>query len=386
MLKPVNQHTNLMNSVYNRSLNAATRPTSLQNPGINGTGNRQGAVSNTASFASSSSGMDDPRTTIRKQMQDQIRNLFEKEKSSTNPFVNDYTTNVNGTEKEDDDKEDKLLNSGKIYNFKEVSNKIMRAKTSVSAGQAVVAAKRKISELKRKLASGNEDSDELQMALTHAKKMEVVAERKKNNLQLEEMVTNTMKRDELMKKMENSSSSMTVEAYEKLKDEINDKQLKHIDETEELRRREAEQTQEEIEQRTEELTEQAVEQMNEFTEEMSDEESEMLREMSELVDAMEVVDPHMNEEDLSKLKLKHRLSEQKSLMKADMEYLRSVFKDINSKGLTMPKGMGTMSSGITSGMSSAFPSAMMSSMGSADSGSGSMSAASPTSVTIDISG
>ena len=386
MINPLNQYNNPMNSVYNRSLNTASRQMSKQSPGLNGAGTRQGQTGSAASIVSGPAGMDDPRTSIRKQMQDQIRSLFEKEKSTTNPFLNDNTTNVNETQKEEDNKEDKLLNSGKIYNFKEVSNKIMRAKTSVSAGQAVVAAKRKISELKRKLASGNEDSDELQMALTHAKKMEVVAERKKNNLQLEEMVTNTMKRDELMKKMENSSSSMTVEAYEKLKDEITDKQLKHIDETEELRRREAEKTQEEIEQRTEELTEQAVEQMNEFTEEMSDEESEMLREMSELVDAMEIVDPHMNEEDLSKLKLKHRLSEQKSLLKADMEYLKSVFKDMNSKGLTMPGGLGTMSSGISSGMSSAFPGSMMSSMGQADLGSGSMSAASPTSVTIDISG
>ena len=245
MINPLNQYNNPMNSVYNRSLNTASRQMSKQSPGLNSAGTRQGQTGSAASIVSGPAGMDDPRASIRKQMQDQIRSLFEKEKSTTNPFLNDNTTNVNETQKEEDNKEDKLLNSGKIYNFKEVANKIMRAKTSVSAGQAVVAAKRKISELKRKLASGNEDSDELQMALTHAKKMEVVAERKKNNLQLEEMVTNTMKRDELMKKMENSSSSMTVEAYEKLKDEITDKQLKHIDETEELRRREAEKTQEE---------------------------------------------------------------------------------------------------------------------------------------------
>lgn len=379
MINPVNQYSNLISSVYNRSLNTATR--TLSPSGTQGPGNSRGQSVSLNSFVSSSAGTDDPKASVRKQMQDQIRNLFEKEKSNTNPFVNDYTTSVNGTEKEEDENEDKLLNSGKVYNFKEVSNKIMRAKTSVSAGQAVIAAKRKISELKRKLASGSEDSDELQMALTHAKKMEVVAERKKNNLQLEEMVTNTMKRDELMKKMDNSSSSMSVEAYEKLRDEITDRQLKRIDETEELRRMEAEKAREEIEQKTEELTEQAAEQINEFTEKMSDEESEMLREMSELVDAMEVVDPHMNEDDLSKLKLKHRLSEQKSLMKADMDYLKSVFKDMNGRGLTMPGGMGTMSSG----MSSAFSGAMMSSMGSADPGLGASGAA-PASVSIDISG
>ena len=44
---------------------------------------------------------------------------------------------------------------------------------------------------------GTED-DELQLALTHARKMEVVAQRKKNNLELEEMVKNTRNRDKLL--------------------------------------------------------------------------------------------------------------------------------------------------------------------------------------------
>ena len=37
------------------------------------------------------------------------------------------------------------------YNYKDVSNKIRRAKTSFSAEQAVISAKRKVIEIKRKL-------------------------------------------------------------------------------------------------------------------------------------------------------------------------------------------------------------------------------------------
>lgn len=332
---------NLISSLYTQKNNRNGMPAS--SGGFNNSVSNKGSDLRSGWVRGSANIDIDSTTSVRKQMQDQLRNLFEKERSKTSPLVSEDKDAVNGTEKEDD-KEDKLLNSGKIYNFKEVSNKIMRAKTSVSAGQAVVAAKRKVSEIKRKLAVSGGDDDELQTALTHARKMEVVAERKKNNLTLEEMVQHTQKRDELLKKMEDTGSSMKTAAYEELKDEIMDKQLEHIDEQEKIAREETERIQEEMEEKTEAAREEMVEQASSFIDEMSDEESEMLREMSEVIDAMEVVDPHMSKEELAKLKTKHRLSEQKALMKADMDYLKSVFKQLDGKSASGMSGLGTGSS------------------------------------------
>ena len=351
-INPNNQYSNLMNSLNTKSVSGG-RGTSA---GVGTNSARTGGNTLTSQWTKGSASLDiNSSTSVRKQMQDQLRNLFEKERSKTQMNGFDSNSNaVTGTENEEENKEDKLLNSGKVYNFKEVSNKIMRAKTSVSAGQAVVAAKRKISEIKRKLAGSDGDSDDLQLALTHARKMEVVAERKKNNLELEEMVKNTRKRDELLEKMEKSSSSVEIEKYEELKDEILDKQLDLIEEQSEIQREEAERMREKLEEKMQAQMEETMEQANTFIDEMGDEESEMLREMSEVIDAMEVVDPHMSEEDFSRLKTKHRLSEHKALMKADMEYLKSVFKNLDGRAAASTPGMG-MSTGMIVSMSALTP-------------------------------
>ncbi|MCR5603474.1 MAG: hypothetical protein K6G27_07215 [Lachnospiraceae bacterium] len=298
------------------------------------------------------------KESVRKQMQDQLRNLFEKEKANSGgmSLMSGADNSVNGTEDSDETKEDKLLNSGKIYNFKEISNKIMRAKTPASAGQAVVAAKRKISEIKRKLASSDGDSNDLQLALTHARKMEVVAERKKNNLTLEELVTNTQKRDELFKKKEEreASGSMTIDAYEQMKDEVLDKQLKLIEDNEKAMREEMAKKQQELEKevarkQAEAVREDMQEQMGAFLDEMDDEQSEMLREMSEMLDAVEIVDPHMNEQELDKLKLKHRLSENKAIMKADMDYLKGMMPSHSAGSVPVAMAGGMAGTGPAGG-------------------------------------
>ena len=293
-------------------------------------------------------------TSVRKQMQQQLRELFDKQQAKGNLLTPmDKQEDIFGTQKEEDKKEDKLLESGNTYNFKEVSNKIMRAKTSVSAGQAVIAAKRKISEIKRKLASeGDEGADELQLALVHARKMEVVAQRKKSNLELEEMAKNTQKRDKMQEQLQDSASSLKNDAIEAAKDQIMDEQLKNIQEQSEISREEARQNQEKIEEKLQEEQEKMqqmmenMEDVEEFTQEMSDAEMEAMREMSEMLDAMETIDPHMSEEELNKLKTKHRLSENKALMKADMDYLKGMFKTMDARGAN---GMTTLGQGMSFG-------------------------------------
>ena len=60
------------------------------------------------------------------------------------------------------------------YNYKEVASKIQNAKNSAGAEQAVLSAKRKVLEIKKKISNGDGDAEELQLALTHAKRMEMV--------------------------------------------------------------------------------------------------------------------------------------------------------------------------------------------------------------------
>ena len=340
---------NIMNSLY-----------SQQNRNSNG--GSVGGLNSVAAGKSAQSGWKqgsgsidiDSSTSVRKQMQQQLRELFDKQQAKGNLLTPmDKQEDIFGTQKEEDKKEDKLLESGNTYNFKEVSNKIMRAKTSVSAGQAVIAAKRKISEIKRKMASEGEDgADELQLALVHARKMEVVAQRKKNNLELEEMAKNTQKRDEMQEKLQESASSLKNDALENAKDQIMDEQLKNIEEQAEISKEEARQNREKIEEKLEESQEQMqqmmenMEGMEEFAQEMSDAEMEAMREMSEMLDAMETIDPHMSEEELNKLKTKHRLSENKALMKADMDYLKGMFKTMDARGAN---GMTTLGQGMSFG-------------------------------------
>lgn len=343
---------NIMNSLYSQQnkLNAggsAGRGLGLnaQNKGTASTGWQQGSGSIDI----------DSSTSVRKQMQQQLRDLFEKQQNKNNYLTPmDKQEDIFGTQKEEDKKEDKLLESGNTYNFKEVSNKIMRAKTSVSAGQAVIAAKRKISEIKRKMSqAGEEGGEELELALVHARKMEVVAQRKKNNLELEEMAKNTQKRDEMQDKLQDSASSLKNDVIENAKDQIMDEQLQNIQEQAEISREEARQNHEKIEEKLEEtqeqmqqLMEENMEGMEEFSEEMSDAEMEALKEMSEMLDSMETIDPHMSEEELNKLKTKHRLSENKALMKADMDYLKGMFKTMDAKGAN---GMTTLGQGMSFG-------------------------------------
>ena len=83
---------------------------------------------------------------------------------------------------------------------------------------------------------------------------------------------------------------------------------------------------------------------------------------------MEMIDPHMTKEDLEELKRKHRASEQKAMMKADMDYLKGMIK-LQNEG----KGISTISSPSVSVPNLSMP-AMMSMP----------SVSTPVSVSIDV--
>ncbi len=205
------------------------------------------------------------------------------------------------------------------YNYKEVSSRIRNAKTSVSAGQAVIAAKRKVAEIKRKLSNNSDDSGELQAALIHAERMEMAARKKKHNLELEELVSNTMKRDETNEKSEekiNEAASFTEEKISEKEDAIFEEKLEMLGEVvDEVKK-----------QNLEEMSDEMIQELNEMIESFGEDELEELEEMMQLAESMEIVDPHMSEEDFNKLKAKHRASENKALMKADLDYLKAIIK------------------------------------------------------------
>ena len=61
-----------------------------------------------------------------------------------------------------------------------------------------------------------------------------------------------------------------------------------------------------------------------------------LEEAMNMAELMEVVDPHMSKEDYENLKRKHRASEERAIMKADMDYLKAVIKMNMDKSLKSP--------------------------------------------------
>jgi hypothetical protein len=226
------------------------------------------------------------------------------------------------------------------YNYKDVSTRIQRAKTSVSAGQAVIAAKRKVIEIKRKLSVKSEDSGELQAALIHAERMEMVARKKKHHLELEELVSNTMKRDESLEKFEDASTNKASDKEQRIdslpspveekiteaEDMIFDERYKMIEDMMDVLQEED----------ISNLSDEMLDEMNEMIASFGEDELEMLEEAMDMAELMEVVDPHMSKEDYENLKRKHRASEERAIMKADMDYLKAVIKMNMDKSLKSP--------------------------------------------------
>ena len=85
--------------------------------------------------------------------------------------------------KKTETKTKKVLN----YSYKKVSSSIRSAKSVSQASNAVSSASSNLAALKRKAASGNYDDDEINIAISHAKKMIAVAKKKLANIKQEVM-------------------------------------------------------------------------------------------------------------------------------------------------------------------------------------------------------
>ena len=225
-----------------------------------------------------------------------------------------------------DKKEIDQLRASHKYNFKEVSNQIQRAKTSVSAGAAVIKARRAVSELKRKLSSAKDDKEELEIALNHAKRIERVAKKKKRNLELEELIEATGKKDE-----GEGESSVASREYDetdkvpkdKMDEDIPEEEYDEYSDIEEMDISDhPDMTGDAGYGAMSELTSELFEAMSELTEDLS----EPIEDAMEMLSELEIMDPHMSEEELSELRIKHRNAERKDIVKADMDYLKDMIE------------------------------------------------------------
>lgn len=253
------------------------------------------------------------------------------------------------------------------YQFKNISSKILRSKTSQAAKQAVGQARREVLRLKRQKQNSDSDSEEIEAAIAHAQAMERVAKKKAKHLEEEEMVKaaggiwqgdriceeetkdvqdaeaeNAQNEEEMSAEGSADEVSGALSAYEYAADsyDISD----YID-----------------------LGMDAFyAQAGDFMSEMSDFTSEMMQEMSDsLRDLMEEmgldvesdtvvsVNREMDPADLKMMKIKHRNKEMKDIVKADAEYLKAVFDHLEKMkdNMVIPTGGGMSLSAGSSGTS-----------------------------------
>lgn len=242
------------------------------------------------------------------------------------------------------------------YQFKNISSKILRSKTSQAAKQAAGQARREVLRLKRQKQSGNYDDDEIEAAINHAKAMERVAKKKAKHLEEEEMAkaaggiwqgekvctdeeertsetdqnTDPKAEEELPCEASDAQSDMDLEKYDYL--QLDQFLLQTSD---------------------------LMAEMSDFTSEMMQELSDSMRDVMEemgiddLSDTMLSVKKDIDPADLKMMKIKHRNKEMKEIVKADAEYLKAVFDRLEKMkdNPVIPSGSGMSLSAGSSGTS-----------------------------------
>ncbi|WP_044913364.1 hypothetical protein [Butyrivibrio sp. WCE2006] len=341
------------------------------------------------------------RKGLSQQMRQMIRSLKQdSQQDQNNKKINDFLTSSGSPDAAEEETAPKPT-----YNYKEVASKIQSAKTSNSAGQAVLAAKRAVTQIKRKISAGDGDPEELQFALTHAKRMEMVARKKKHHLELEEMVARAQKQDERLDEQEDAVRGIQSAITQAEEEKITEKEDQIFDEREEMLeevtireadlrcddrnaaeqsegavqlqgvtireadlrcddRNAAEQSEgavqlqdvlSQIEESGANVSDEMMADLNKMISEFGEKELEELEETMEMLEDMEVVDPHMSKEDFEDLKRKHRASENKAIVKANMEYLKDMIKHELGKAGSIPGMGGGQSASAVQGVTVSMP-------------------------------
>ncbi|MEE0151830.1 MAG: hypothetical protein UEK73_01340 [Acetatifactor sp.] len=259
------------------------------------------------------------------------------------------------------------------YQFKSISSKILRSKTSQAAKQAAGQARREIMRLKRQKQSGNYDDDEIEAAINHAKAMERVAKKKAKHLEEEELTKaaggiwqgdriseeetkdaqdaeaeNVQNAEEMSAESSEEEMSRDLSAYEYAGNEAYAGDSYDISDYIDLGI-DAFYAQ----------TGDFMSEMSDFTSEMMQETSDSLRDLMEemgldgLSDNTVSVNREMDSADLKMMKIKHRNKEMKDIVKADAEYLKAVFDHLEKMkdNVVIPTGGGMSLSAGSSGTS-----------------------------------
>ena len=241
------------------------------------------------------------------------------------------------------------------YQFKNISSKILRSKTSQAAKQAAGQARREVLRLKRQKQSGNYDEDEIEAAINHAKAMERVAKKKAKHLEEEEMAKaaggiwqgEKVCSDEEPREVKDTEAETDAEEEEKMAEEgYEDEAYEEEYDYPQL---------DEFLLQTGDL----MAAMSDFTSETMQELSDSMRDimeemgMDELSDTMLSVKKDIDPADLKMMKIKHRNKEMKEIVKADAEYLKAVFERLEKMkdNPVVPSGSSLSLSGDSSGTS-----------------------------------
>lgn len=256
------------------------------------------------------------------------------------------------------------------YQFKNISSKILRSKTSQAAKQAAGQARREVLRLKRQKQSGNYDDDEIQAAIDHAKAMERVAKKKAKHLEEEELAKaaggicqGDRISEEETKDAQDAESENARNAEEMSAESSEDEMSRDLSAYEyagnEAYAGDSYDISDYIALGMDAFYAQAgdfMSEMSDFTSEMMQEMSDSLRDLMEemgldgLSDTAVSVNREMDPVDLKMMKIKHRNKEMKDIVKADAEYLKAVFNHLEKMkdNVVIPTGnAGAVSSGMT---------------------------------------
>lgn len=277
---------------------------------------------------------------VNQEFRDKIRNLSSNSRkddlhnvSAANSIANSFKEYNEKLRMQRTQKNETNAKVKKVkYQFKDISSKILRSKTSTMAKQVVSQAKREVLRLKRqKMNEGNEDSEEIDAAIIHAKAMERVARKKARHLEEEEMLKNSngifngdMYKDDETENIDEEKMNLEEDMDENIEEDVDeiamedaevyetamDDSYMELENYDLLSSLEALADQDFTEDMFEELGEELEAVLEEFG-------FESLDETAVLKDA--------TPEDLKELKMKHRNKEMKDIIKADADYLKAIF-------------------------------------------------------------
>lgn len=212
------------------------------------------------------------------------------------------------------------------YDYRELSDKIMKASTPYSAGQAAASARIKIASLSKKLYTGDYDDQEIKNAIVHAKRMERAAKKRLKNMQEEEI------KQQIQKKIEREEKNR-----EKLAEKPKKKKVKK--EGREL---------------SESEIRSLIRQIQESLRTMKSG-SEKAEEPKDLPPSKRP--PHGQSKkggestgskiELERKRKKHRLEEIQDVMRADMEYLRNKLTKMERERISCSSGVNGSGNGIS---------------------------------------